>query len=737
VTTNLERSAAAQTTLDVRPDGPVKVTGAARYAADHAVAGMTHAALVTATVPAGRIRTLHTGAALAVPGVRAVLDHHNAPRLGPPAGAPYGGPLPLQDSTIHYEGQPMAVVVADDLAAAREAASLVTADIDPAPATLTVDGADGYVPSPPPRWGPADTSVGDVADGLDRADVVVRSTYRTSARHHVPIEPSATLAQWDGTRLVLHDATQGVFNVRAVLSSALGLDPEQVRVIAKYTGGGFGSKGYVWPHQLLAAMAAMATGGAVRLVLTRAQTFASHGYQPPTRQEVTLGAHRDGRLTALRHTSVNPTATYGEYPEMAASASRATYACPAIETTHRVVPVNTVLPTPMRAPHEGTGMFAIESAMDELAHRLDVDPLELRIRNHADHDPTTGLPFSSKQLLACYRQGADRFGWAGRPRAPRSIRDGDELVGHGMSTAVMTTIRFPATARVRLAIDGSITVEAGTQEIGTGTYTIMPTLVAEVLGCDPARVRLSLGDTTLPVTGMTAGSSTTLSVGSAVRDAAERLREQLAGLARDMADGPVDDVTLDGADLVLAGSPVGRLPVAAVLGAHRRHELVADGSWAPTDNERSMHSFGAVFAEVAVDALVCTVRVRRIVGVYSAGRVINPVTARSQLTGGMVWGIGQALLERSELDTQHGRFVTKNLSGYRIPSSADVPELVAEFVPEYDEHASAIGARGIGELAAVGVSAAIANAVWHATGVRVRELPVTPEALLDATGARA
>ncbi|MEV8509488.1 xanthine dehydrogenase family protein molybdopterin-binding subunit [Actinoplanes sp. NPDC051475] len=711
-----------------RADGVAKVTGAARFAADVPVDGLRHAVLVTATVPAGRVARLETAAAEGAPGVVAVLTAANAPRLAL-AGDGYAGRLPLQDDRVCYEGEPIAVVVADRLERARAAARLVRAEYVVEPAATDLDAVldAAYAPTPTPRWGPADTSVGDVDAGLDRAAVVVRRRYTTEARHHCAIEPSATLAEWRDGRLTLHDATQGVFNVRTVIAAALGLAPDRVRVRCEYTGGAFGGKGYVWPHQLIAAMTATTLGGAVRLVLTRAQTFTGNGYQPPTRQAVTLGADADGRLLAVRHESVSATATYGEYPEMAANCSRVVYASPAIETRNRVAPVATILPTPMRAPHEGAGMFALESAMDELAYELGLDPLELRLRNHAETDPTTGQPFSSKELLACYAEGARRFGWSGRPMPVRSLRAGDELVGWGVASAIGSTFRFPAGARVRVGVDGGVVVEAGCQEIGAGTYTVLPQLAAEALGCPPEQVTLRLGDTALPETGVTAGSSTTMSVGSAVRSAALELAAKLAA----MVDGRADPATLRlaGAELTVKNGPPTTVRLADLLASHGVDGVAAEARWAPGPQRHSIHAFGAVFADVAVDELLGSVRVRRLVGVYSAGRIVNPLTARAQLTGGLIWGLGQTLMERSVHDARLGRYVSKNLSGYLLPVSADVPELNVGFVEEHDPHASAIGARGIGVLGAVGVGAAIANAVHHATGVRLRDLPITAEAL--------
>ncbi|MQA87036.1 MAG: molybdopterin-dependent oxidoreductase [Streptosporangiales bacterium] len=716
-------------TARTRVDGWAKVTGAARYAADHRLDNLAHAVLVTSTVPAGRIAELDVTEAERAPGALAVITHRNAPRLSPAGDFYVQTVLPLQDDLIRYEGEPVAVVVADRLERAGEAAALVRVTYETAPATVELDDAlpDAY------RLGayfePITSSVGDVAAGLERADVVVERTYTTAARHHSTMEPSATLAEWRDGMLTLYDATQGVFNVRDAVCAALDLPADRVRVIAEYVGGGFGCKGFVWPHQLIAPMAARTVGGAVKLVLTRAQTFTSHGYQPPTRQTVTLGAARDGRLTAIRHTSVNSTSTYADHLEMAAICSRAMYACPAIETDHLLAPVSTVLPTPMRAPSDGPGMVALESAMDELAYELDIDPVELRLRNYAERDPTKGRPFSSKALRACYAEGARRFGWADRPMRPGALRDGNDLVGWGMASATMATFAAPASARVSIDADGRVLVEAGSQEIGTGTRTVLCQLAAEALGCPPERVTIRLGDTTLPPTGMTAGSSTTMSVGSAVQLAARSLRTKLASMALAEGDAPAELARLDGDALVVEGAP--RTPLRELIGDD---PVGAEASWSPSTADVSMHTFGAVFAEVRIDADLCLPRVSRLVGVYSAGRIVNPLTARSQMIGGMTWGIGQALLERSPVDRRLGRFVNKNLAGYLVPVNADVPELDASFVDEHDEHAGTVGGRGIGELGAVGVGPAIANAVFHATGTRIRGLPIAPETLLRGDG---
>lgn len=710
-----------------RADGPLKVTGAAMYAADTPIDDLLFGVFVGATIPSGRLTRLHADDAAHAPGVVHVFTQADMPRLGdvqaPPAGE---SRHPMQDDEIRYEGQYIALVVAATLEQALSAASLVRAEYAATPAVTDFERRRDEAFSAT-NWAEPDSDVGDVESGLARAAVRIDRVYRTADRHHNAMEPSATVASWRNGTLTIHDATQGVQLVRLVVSQALGLAPEQVRVQSSFAGGGFGCKGYVWPHQILTAAAARVLGRPLKVVLTRAQDFTGHGYQSATEQRVQLGATRDGRLTAIRHTSLNPTSMADDYVEYGAITSRSLYACPAIQTRHRVTRVHRGTPTAMRAPHEGPANVGLEIAMDELAYATGIDPVELRLRNYAETDPATGKPFSAKGLRACYEEGAERFGWSRRLPAARSMREGRTLVGWGMASALMATFRFPAAARVTFELagdepdgmpDGTVLIESSTQEIGTGVYTIMPQIAADVLEIPPDRIRLVLGDTTLPEAGLTAGSSTTMGVGSAVHDAARRLTERIASLAGGIAPPPDEWPDL--------------------LRRHGLSRVAAEGGWAPgpaaspigEHPDWSMFTFGAVFAEVAVDEELPIPRVRRCVGVYSAGRIINPTTARSQMTGGMVWGIGQALLEHSAMDHSLGRYLSKNLAGYLVPVNADVPALEAHFVDEYDEHASAIGARGIGELGAVGVAAAVGNAVYHATGVRVRELPIRPEVLL-------
>lgn len=702
-----------------RPDGPLKVTGGARYAADTPIPGVAYAVLVPATIANGLVSRIETQAASSAAGVLAVLTHLNMPRLAVAPSPPAPPHYPMQDDRVQYEGQPVALVVADALEQAEHAARLVSVEYHRQP--HLVFGGATEEPAGLEWFAPLDLQRGDVEAGFAAAAVKVEQTYTMPSRHHNPMEPSATLAVWDGDHLTMHDATQWTFGVRTAVAAAFGINPEQIRVLCPFTGGGFGSKGWVWPHQLLAVAAARHVRRPVKLVLRRSDMYTAHGYQAAQRQTITLGATREGRLTGIRHHAVGLTSLAGNYIDLAVQASRGMYATPAFDTTTRIERAHVPTPTAMRPPQEGPGMVALETAMDELAYTLNLDPVELRLRNYAEVDPSDGRPYSSKQLRECYLQGAQRFGWGKRPMAPRSLRDGRMSIGWGMASVLMGTFRFAAAARVRMRVDGLVAVECGTQEIGTGNYAVLAQIAAEALGVDPSRITVVLGDTTLPEAGPTTGSSTTMSAGSAVTDAAGRLRARLAELAREYGTSP--------------GDYAGAMRAAGV------EELTADGSWTPGatfdagggTSGVSMHSYGAVFVEVAVDPDLGIVRMRRCVAGYSAGRIINPKTARSQMTGGIIWGYGQAVLEESALEPTLGRYLSKNLAGVMLPVNADIPDIDVFFVKEHDPHASLIGARGIGELGAVGIAPAIVNAVYHATGKRIRDLPIRIDRLLDPT----
>jgi xanthine dehydrogenase YagR molybdenum-binding subunit len=693
-----------------RLDGTEKVTGGARYTADTLMKGAVHAVIVGSTSPHARIVKIDAEAAQAAPGVLRIFTHLNTPKFGKVSGLPLGQDLlPLQSDEVLYEGQPVALVVARSLETAMEAARQVQVTYQEQPFETNFSTRLEHGEARPRIffW-ECDSAVGDVAAAWEQSDVRVQHTYRTADRHHCTMEPSATLAVWRSGKLTLFDSVQGVVDARNMIASALQIDPGRVRVRNDYIGGGFGCKGWIWPHQLLAAMAARELGMPVKLVLTRAQTFTSHGYQPATIQTLSISADRSGRLTGIRHDSFLAGSHVGNHIEGVGIGTRSLYACPSISTTHRLVRVHRSDPTPMRAPLEGVGLVAVEIEMDELAYELRMDPLELRLKNYAEHDPTDGKPLSSKKLRECYERGAEQFGWSSRRHEPRSMRDGRELIGYGMATALFCAFRQSSRARVGIDREGLVLVETSTQEIGTGTRTVLPQIAAQALGVPIERVRLAWGDTDLPPAPMTAGSVTTGSTGSAVHDGALKLRQQLHAAG---AQTPDD--------------------YARVVRKLNVEKLTAEGEFnPPAESAKALFSFGAIFAEVRVDERIPIPRVARILGVYDAGRIINPKTARSQMIGGLTWGIGQALLEHSAMDHRLGRFLVKNLAGYLIPVNADVGRIDVSFIDEPDDEMNPLGARGIGELGAIGVGAAIANAVFHATGVRVRELPIRPEMLM-------
>ena len=728
-----------------RIDGRVKVTGGARYTADIPLAGATHAAIVHSTIANGRTISIDTSAAEKAPGVLAVFAHRNLPRMNAtpkpwshlhPHGQSY---LPLQDEQIHYAGQPIALVVAGTLDQATHAGTLIRVAYETRqPVVFGPQTAKDAVDPPQFLW-PVASSVGDADAAIAAAAVTIERTYTTSDRHHNQMEPPATLAVWDadGT-LTLYETTQHIFGTKELVSIVLGIPAEKINVVSQFLGGGFGGKAYVWPHTLLAALAAKVRNRPVRVQLSRAQMYSMVGHQPATIQTIALGAGQDGKLTGIRHDSISPTPVFDNYIEYAALASRSLWAASGgISTNHHVVHVNRNTPTAMRSPHEALGHFALESAMDELAYATGVDPLALRLLNDTDTDPNSGRPFSTRAMRTCLTAGAARFGWDKRTPEPGSMRDGRYLIGQGMAAAIFTHWRWPAKARVTVNRDGSAVVEAGTHDLGTGTYTVMQQVAADTLGLAPEEVKVRLGDTRLPASHASIGSATMANAGASVMLAAKTARDRAIELALTGRDAPFagslgTDVRVSDGRLVLAKKNL-HITYAELLARNGLSTLVADGHYDPIEEAngpKAVFSFSAVFAEVRVDPDLGLVRLNRFVGAYDAGRIINPKTARSQAIGGVIWGVGQALLEQSETDPLMGRFLNRNYSGYLVPTNADIPELDVLFVGEFDEEASPLGAKGLGELTAVSVAPAIANAVYHATGKRVRDLPITVEKVL-------
>jgi xanthine dehydrogenase YagR molybdenum-binding subunit len=717
-----------------RVDGRLKVTGQAKYAADHEPEGVVHAVVVDSSVGRGRITGIDSRAAEAQPGVLKVVHHRNAPKL------PYGpnpGSLNLpgerlrvfQDDQVRFHGQPVAVVVATTLEAAQHAANLLKVDYDSEQPVTDLSDA-------PPAGDPRTYARGDAEAALQSAAVRLELTYRLSRDHHNAMELHATVAQWDGDRLTLWDKTQWVQSPRAELAANFGLPAENIRVISPFVGGAFGNAARAWPHITIAALAAREVGRPVKLVLTRRQLYFGVGYRPAYEYKVRLGSDRSGRLTAMTHDLRAETSRYETFAERGViSPGQMLYTTPNVAQTYRTVPLDVNTPTPMRGPGYSSAAFPIESAMDELAHELGVDPIELRRRNEPENDQSSGQPFSTRRLRDCYTVGAREFGWSRRNPKPRSTRDGDWLIGTGMATALYDTLRAPAQARVRLDADGTALVESSTSDMGPGTYTSMTQVAADALGLTVRNVTFRLGDTNMPTAPLHGGSLTMASVGSTVQDGCDKLRQQAIQLAVGDSRSPLygtdaDDIVVRGGRLHLSDNPARGETYRQLLTRNNRAYLEAAGSWTPSQSRSSMYAYGAVFAEVGVDARLGLVRVRRMLGVFDAGRIISPKLADSQAIGAMVGGIGAALLEHTVTDHRDGRIVNANLADYLVPVNADVRDLRAIYLDGRDDEADPIGVKGLGEVVLVGVAPAIANAVFHATGRRVRELPITAEALL-------
>jgi xanthine dehydrogenase YagR molybdenum-binding subunit len=707
--------------------------------------------LVLSTIARGRITGVDTAAAERVPGVLAVLTHRNAPRVAVPESVRAGVdpsvgrlPRPLQDDIVDYNGQPIAVVVADTLERATQAAALVRATYrEERAVTDFADAASrAFAPTQPKSSDrgnkkPSDYERGNPDQAYTDAAVRLEQTYTIPAETHNPMELHATVAVWDGPKLTLYDKTQWVDNVQEQVAAAFGIPKRDVRVLSPFVGGAFGSALRAWPHVFIAAMAAKHIRRPVKLVLTRAQMFTIPGYRPHTVQKLALGATRDGTLTAIRHEAINQTSTYEEYTETILNPSRFLYACPNVRTRYRLAAMNVDTPASMRGPGEASGVYALESALDELAVALHMDPVELRLRNHADTDPQSKLPWSSKSLKKCYQLAADKFGWQLRNPKPRSMRDGRLLIGYGMATATWPALRRPATVLVRLLADGSAVVRTAASDIGPGTYTAMTQIAADALGLPVARVNFQLGDSNLPPAPVEGGSMTVASVGSAVHDAALAARAKVLGLARDDAgsplhEAPVEQLAVSDGRVFLKTDQTRGETYADILKRQRKQAIEVTHESKPGDEAKrfSMHSFGVHFVDVRVDPDLGTVRVARVVSAFGAGRIINPKTAHSQAIGGIVGGIGMALLEDTHRDGRNARVVNANLADYMVPVNADIPELDASYVTENDPHVSSIGAKGLAELSLVGVAPAVANAVYHATGKRIRDLPITPDKLI-------
>jgi xanthine dehydrogenase YagR molybdenum-binding subunit len=671
-----------------RVEGRLKVTGQARYAYEMPVEGVAYCSVVQSTIAKGAIRDVHADEALAVPGVLAVLWEGNAPRV---ADREEWELAVLQTREVAYRGQIVAAVIAETFEAASDAASLVRVEYDASEHDVVLREGHPKLYAPP-HVNPAyetDTEQGDPDAGLAAAEVLHDATYATPAYHNNPMEPHAALAVWDGGDLTLYDSNQGPAMARALVAKVLGLPPERVRIVSEHVGGGFGAKGLPRPTAVLAALAAQAVDRPVKVAATRREMFAFTGYRTPTIQRVRMGAAADGTLRAIVHDVVEQSSTVKEFAEQTAIATRMMYAAPSRRTTHRLARLDVPTPSWMRAPGECPGMYALESAMDELAIACGLDPIELRVRNEPEIDPETGLRFSSRNLVACLREGARLFGWEGRDPAPGPRLQGRTYVGTGVASSTYPARRRPSSARVRAEVDGRYVVEIAASDIGQGARTILTQIAADALDVPLDRVRVEIGDSALPFASLAGGSMGTASWGTAIVRACEKLRDE--GATEAFADTTEE---IEGAE------------------------------------PYSRHAFGAQFCEVHVDADSGEVRIPRLLGVFAVGRVMNPKTARSQCIGGMTMGLSMALHEESVMDREFGDYLNSDLAGYHVAACADVADIEAVWIDEVDDALNPMGAKGIGEISIVGTAAAVANAVHHATGVRIRDLPITPNRLV-------
>jgi xanthine dehydrogenase YagR molybdenum-binding subunit len=729
-----------------RVDGRLKVTGGAKYAGEHDAPGLAYGFVVSSTIAKGKITKVNAAEAMKVAGVLKVFMHENAPELArsdkawrdevAPPGSPF---RPLQDNEVRYSGQPIALVVAETFEAARYAATLVRVEYEKEPHATELHQKLGEAYKPKERDGVtlAAKPRGDADKAFEAAAVKIDGEYDVPVEHHNPMEPfaSTVIVGSDG-KFTVWEKTQGVQNVHDYLCNVFDLPKDDVRVLCPFMGGGFGSGLRPQYQVFLAMLAAKELKRSVRVTLTRQQMF-TFGHRPTTHMRVRLGAKSDGTLEAIIPEAVAETSQFEDYSEAVVTWSGLLYRCENVRMDHKVTKLDFYTPCDMRAPGAVWGLYAIETAMDELAVALKMDPLELRLKNYSDKDYNEDKPYSSKELRAAYQQAAEKFGWSKRNPQPRSMRDGDWLVGHGMATGVWESMQQEAEAKATLGADGSLLVTSATEDIGTGTYTVMTQIAADLLGLPLEKTTFKLGDSSFPKAPVEGGSFTVATVGSAIHDACMTLRAKLLKLAKKMdasplANAKIEEVSFADGQMRLNSDASRAVSIADVMRATKTDTLDAEAQAAPGSKRKKFATYAhsAIFAEVKVDQDLGTIRVTRLINATAGGRIINPKTAGSQILGGLVWGIGSALLEESVIDQTFGRFMNHNLAEYHVPVNADVHDVQVMFVDEKDEVVNPLGAKGLGEIGVVGVAAAIGNAIYNATGKRIRKLPITLDKLL-------
>ncbi|HEV7349320.1 xanthine dehydrogenase family protein molybdopterin-binding subunit [Telluribacter sp.] len=695
-----------------RIDGILKVTGKADYSVDHPVANVAHAMIFKSTIAAGKIVDIDTAAAEKAPGVLAVITHKNVPKLNEKGGI-RGGAM-LQSPVIEFYGQHIGLVVAETFEQARHAARLIKAKYEEASPKTNFEKLSKEAKTPKDK-DRADVKRGDVKAALANAEFKVEEVYETPMEHHHPMEPHATIAEWKGDHVTLYNSAQIVTGAQSAAAATLNLKPEQVRIVSPYLGGGFGSKGGQWANLVLTAIAAKMVNRPVQLALTRHQMFNSVGLRQRNHQKVSLAATKDGKLTALAHETTTHCAIDNEFVEPCGDCSKVMYATPNSLISYRVVPMHIILPTYTRGPGKATGSFALESAMDELAYKLKMDPIEFRIKNEPERDPSNGKPWSSRTTVQCLREGSKAFGWEKRRPEPRQNQQGNYLIGYGVACGTYPAHQRPSSALVKLDRKGNevtATVELAAADLGTGTYTILAQTAADALGLPMERITVKIGDSDLPPAAGSVGSVGATSYANVVNDACIKITDEL---------------------MAKSGKQFFARPTAAQLMLSEKvteFQTRADSKELESADEYSSHSFNANFAEVRVDMYTGMVRVDRFLAVTGAGKILNPKTANSQVLGGIAWGIGMALSEESVVDPRWGNFVTRSLADYHVPSNLDIGTMEAIFIREEDKHSNKLGIKGLGEVGIVGVAAAVANAVFNATGKRIRQLPITPDKLV-------